>query len=210
MHKGRNEPCGRKPQRIPHILRESFSLGINLPLEVIRSNTSEGAEKQRCDPSPTKRVAVEPKETRPDRRCLHENSAGNRAIAFLVEYRAAHKLKANHARRDLNEHLFASVIKRRISTKSSTDSAQDLEDRSDQILAMVLTQTFDYMIKLGLEYSYLTAGKSFLFLRVKADDPKTLYYHLVDPDDAQGVSGLEHLASSYGNPAKNLVAALYL
>ncbi|RYC53877.1 hypothetical protein CHU98_g12333 [Xylaria longipes] len=161
----------------------NHSLSIGLPLGVIRSNTSEGAEKQRREPSPTKRVAVEPKQINPDRRCLREDSAGNHAIAFVVEYKAAHKLQASHMRRGLDEHLFASVIKRCTSTRSSADSAQALEDRSDQILAMVLTQTFDYMIRLGLEYSYVTAGKSFLFLRVKADDPKTLYYHLVDPDE---------------------------
>jgi hypothetical protein len=48
---------------------------------------------------------------------------------------------------------------------------------------MVLTQTYDYMIRLGLEYSYLTAGKSFIFLHVKANDPRILYYHFADPDD---------------------------
>ncbi|CAH0046111.1 unnamed protein product [Clonostachys solani] len=167
-----------------HTSRISFanhSLSIHIPVdEVIQSTTR---EKQRRNTSPTKRVAIEPKEIRPDRRCLREDTEGNRSIAFVVEYKAAHKLQINQVRRGLNEHLFSRAIKRRLSGKSRTDDNQALEDRSDNVLAMVLTQTFDYMIRLGLEYSYLTAGKSFIFLRVKADDPKTLYYHLADPDD---------------------------
>lgn len=141
----------------------NHSLTINLPLEeVVRSDISEGAEKKRYKPSP--RVAVEPKEINPDRRCLREDIKGNCAIAFVVEYKAAHKLQANHIRRSLSKDLFTNVIKRCNSNKSSTDSTQSREDSFDQILAMVLTQTFDYMIRLGLEYSYLTAGKLFLFL----------------------------------------------
>jgi hypothetical protein len=178
-----------------NVSRISFanhSLSVNLPAdELTQGDFHQGIEKQRRDPSPTKRVAVEPKEINPDRRCLREDFAGNRAIAFVVEYKAAHKLQANQVRRGLDEHLFTNVIKRRRSTKSSTNSAQVLEERSDQILAMVLTQTFDYMIRLGLKYSYLTAGKSFLFLVVEEDDPATLYYHLVDPgeeaEDDEGV-----------------------
>lgn len=170
-----------------NVSRISFanhSLSVNLPAdELTQGDLRQGIEKQRRDPSPTKRVAVEPKEINPDRRCLREDFAGNRAIAFVVEYKAAHKLQANQVRRGLNEHLFANVIKRRRSTKSSTDSAQVLEERSDQVLAMVLTQTYDYMIRLGLKYSYLTAGKSFLFLMVEEDDPATLYYHLANPDE---------------------------
>jgi exonuclease VII small subunit len=171
------------------ILFRNHSLTVNLPLEeVVRSDISEGAEKKRYKPSPG--VAVEPKEINPDRRCLREDIKGNRAIAFVVEYKAAHKLQANHIRRSLSKDLFTNVIKRCNSNKSSTDSTQSREDSFDQILAMVLTQTFDYMIRLGLEYSYLTAGKSFLFLWIKADDPKTLYYYLADPDkDAEDKNG---------------------
>jgi hypothetical protein len=78
----------------------NHSLSVNPSLEeVVRSDTSEGTEKQRREPSPTKRVAVEPKEINPDRRCLREDATGNRAIAFVVEYKAAHKLQANHLRR---------------------------------------------------------------------------------------------------------------
>lgn len=74
--------------------------------------------------------------------------------------------------RGLNEHLFATVIKGRMSSNSSSDSVQVLEDRSDQTLAMVTTQAHDYMIRLGLEFSYLNVGSGFLFLHIDATTPQ--------------------------------------
>ena len=47
----------------------------------------------------------------------------------------------------------------------------------------VATQTFHYMIENGLEYSYITTGEAFVFLRIKTNDPTTLYYHVVVPND---------------------------
>ncbi len=40
------------------------------------------------------------------------------------------------------------------------------------------------MIDFGVEYSYFTVGKSFIFLRVKFNDPTTVYYHIIAPDQA--------------------------
>ncbi|OAA34141.1 Protein kinase-like domain protein [Metarhizium rileyi] len=169
---------------LSRILFRSNSLSV-VPslLEVVPSDTSEDTQKQRLEPSPTKRVAVEPNVINPDRRCLRRDAKGNRAIIFVVEYKAAHKLQSNHVRRGLNEHLFRNVVRKKMSTKSSADSTQAQEDKFDRILAMILTQTFDFMIRMGLEYSYITAGKLFLFLHVKADNPRTLYYHFMDPEE---------------------------
>ncbi|KAF5023802.1 hypothetical protein F66182_4158 [Fusarium sp. NRRL 66182] len=175
-----------------------------------RSIAKEFVGGQRRNPSPTKRVAAESQEIRPDRRCLRQDTEGNRAIAFVVEYKAAHQLQTKQVQRGLDEHLMMSVVKRRLSTRSTSDKAQANEDRSDNVLVMALTQTFDYMIRLGLEYSYLTAGKSFLFLRIKADDPRTLLYHLADPgaevDD--GKSGLDYSKTAVGQVAGFTLLAL--
>ncbi|GAO17095.1 hypothetical protein UVI_02003640 [Ustilaginoidea virens] len=170
----------------------NHSLGVNPPAdEILQGDLPEGTEKQRRDQSPRKRVAVEPKKIIPDRRCLREDPAGNREISFVIEYKAAHLLQPSRVRRGLTKHLFTNVIKARASTKSSTDEAQSSKDRSDRILAMALTQTYDYMIRLGLKYSYLAAGKLFVFLLVEEDDPTTLHYHMVDPageaEDDEGV-----------------------
>jgi hypothetical protein len=38
------------------------------------------------------------------------------------------------------------------------------------------------MIENGLEYSKLTIGEADVFLRLKEDEPHTLYYHLAEPN----------------------------
>ena len=37
------------------------------------------------------------------------------------------------------------------------------------------------MIDNGLEYSYISTGQAFVFLRVLEDDPTTVYYYLAEP-----------------------------
>jgi len=39
------------------------------------------------------------------------------------------------------------------------------------------------MIQCGLEYSYITTGEAFVFLRIKEEDPTTLYYHVTVPNE---------------------------
>jgi hypothetical protein len=58
-----------------------------------------------------------------------------------------------------------------------TELKERSEHNSDEAVAAVLTQTFHYMIQCGLEYSYITTGEAFVFLRIKEEDPTTLYYH---------------------------------
>src|SRR5437868_4952134 len=66
-------------------------------------------------------------------------------------------------------------------------------DKANKFVAMVLAQTFHYMIVSGLEYSYFTSGEALVFLRIKANDSPTAYYHLVVPNEEvepKGGSGL--------------------
>ncbi|KAF4967381.1 hypothetical protein FSARC_5060 [Fusarium sarcochroum] len=196
---------------MPRISFANYSVSLDLVSDgAARSIAREHGGQHRRNPSPTKRVAAESQEIRPDRRCIRQDLEGNRAIAFVVEYKAAHQLQAEKVRQSLHEDLMTSVVKRRLSTRSTSDEAQAKEDRSDDVLAMALTQTFDYMIRLGLEYSYLTAGKSFLFLRIKADDPRTLYYHLADPDaDVHNENGeLDYSRTAVGQVAGFTLLAL--
>ncbi|MCJ1402238.1 hypothetical protein MMC11_005458 [Xylographa trunciseda] len=58
-----------------------------------------------------------------------------------------------------------------------------LQYNADKLIAAIATQTFHYMIENGLEYSYITTGEAFVFLRVLLEDPRTLYYHVTVPVD---------------------------
>jgi hypothetical protein len=61
-----------------------------------------------------------------------------------------------------------------------------LEDICHHIMVAVITQTFSYMIYAGLEYGYVYTGKAFIFLHVPYDNPSTVYYYLLVPEDDVG------------------------
>jgi hypothetical protein len=64
-----------------------------------------------------------------------------------------------------------------------TDLKERLEHNSDEVVVAVLTQTFHYMIQCGLEYSYISYWRDTVFLRIKGEDPTTLYYHVKVPKE---------------------------
>lgn len=54
--------------------------------------------------------------------------------------------------------------------------------RSERLTAKAPTETYKYMIKKGLEYSYLVTAGAFVLLWVRENEPHTLYYHLAEPN----------------------------
>lgn len=74
--------------------------------------------------------------------------------------------------------------------KIPTDPKMKQQYDADRRVASVVTQTFHYMILCGLEYSYISIGKAFAFLWIKEkDDPTTVYYHLVVPNQELTTTG---------------------
>ena len=84
-------------------------------------------------------------------------------------------------------HVFHGVkVSRVLSTPPGDDfflrtSKEDSVSTTGQVsgdvyIATAICQTFHYMITAGLEFGYVAAGDSLVFLRVREDDPNTLYY----------------------------------
>jgi len=98
----------------------------------------------------------------------------------LIEYKPAHKLPET----DLEKGLRAMNVHREVvqEYRIPTDKEKRQQYDVDKKVAFAVTQTFDYMIKSGLEYSYLSTGKAFIFLWVKEADPTTVLYHLITAD----------------------------
>ena len=132
------------------------------------------------------------KKTRADQFCVYRNVEDVRKLLFLVEYKPPHKiskdnLQAGFRPMDIEETLRMATIPTELEAK--------LQYNADQLIAAVATQTFHYMIENGLEYSYITTGETFVFLRIKEDDPTTLYYHLAVPGDEIDDQELDFLLS---------------
>ncbi|KAI2624290.1 hypothetical protein GGR54DRAFT_595860 [Hypoxylon sp. NC1633] len=121
------------------------------------------------------------------RKCLE----GDENLAFVYGHKAAHDFRVEDVKPALvKEKLFMEVVQRVNENKTKTDPELTDRDEADEEVAMDLTQVFDYMIQRGVAYGYVAAGKALVFLHVKQDDLRTLYYHLCVPDEeAAGGNG---------------------
>lgn len=114
-------------------------------------------------------------------------AGGDYDLAFVFDDQVAYQLNVEDLKRALSKHkLFTEVVQQ-----------ANKPDDGDQQIAMALTQVFDHMIRRGLAYGYVTAGKALVFLHIKLDDVRTLHYHLCVPDevDDESKTAVPQLAS---------------
>ena len=137
---------------------------------------------------------------RADQFCVYGESGGTRRLLFLIEYKPPHKLSVGNLRAGLRNMNIKEEVFDRIKipvfkekpeeqmTTADEDARQEkLQYNADKLVAAVVTQTFHTMINFGLEYGYITTGEAFVFLQIRWEDPRTLFYHLIVPgEDAEG------------------------
>ncbi|KAI9731009.1 MAG: hypothetical protein M1834_005470 [Cirrosporium novae-zelandiae] len=153
---------------IPHA-NEKFSLGKGVVFENHANTLNDDVEKERFG-----------KRSRLDQVCVYHKNDGNRSLAFVIEYKAAHKLSVAYFRAGLRPmNLWEEVVQR---VTVPTDPDEKLKYNAERLVGAAVTQTFSYMIDEGIEYSYLTNGLARVFLRIRRDDPTTLYYYLAEPN----------------------------
>ena len=114
---------------------------------------------------------------RADQFCVYNTSSETQntevhIAAFIIEYKAPHKLTLGYIYEGLNDMELEEVVRCR-----ETDSPQDYFRR---LIAAVITQAFSYMVRAGLEYGCVCTGEAFIFLRVP-HNPKMVYYFLSVP-----------------------------
>ncbi|KAG7120275.1 hypothetical protein HYQ46_006664 [Verticillium longisporum] len=80
------------------------------------------------------------------------------------------------------------VIERANSSRSRSYAELQEQEKAEEQIAMALTQVFDYMVRYGVAYGYISAGKSLVFLHIDRSDPQTLYCHPCVPDEDVGES----------------------
>src|SRR5271154_351884 len=86
-----------------------------------------------------------------DQACVFRNAQGDRSLLFVREYKAAHKLTVEYLRAGLRPmEVREEVIQR---ATIPTDPEEKLKYNADRLVSAAVTQTFEYMIDNGLEYS---------------------------------------------------------
>lgn len=167
------------------------------------TDPSHGTERQerRSQTGPNKRVATEQRvktpPTNPDGWGVRTRLSGDESHAFVFDYKAAHKIDTESVKSAVSkETLFMEVIQRMNSNKYQSDDKLREGERKEELIAMALTQVFDYMVRYEVVYGYVVAGKTLLFLHVDRSDLQTLYCHACVPqedvDAAAGENWAEH------------------
>ncbi|EEH40228.2 hypothetical protein PAAG_02283 [Paracoccidioides lutzii Pb01] len=126
-------------------------------------------------------ISIKHKAWRPrsDQLCVFRTNEELETLLFVVENKAGHKLRPANLRVGLQPSNFWEEVVQ--AHEIPSDQEEKLIYDTKQISGAAITQIFDYMIKEGVENGYLTTGQAFIFLRIKEDDPTTLYYHLAEP-----------------------------
>ncbi|KAJ5584704.1 uncharacterized protein N7459_004504 [Penicillium hispanicum] len=124
--------------------------------------------------------ATQPRTSRPraDQFCVYNKGPGEKVPAFIIEYKAPHKVSLAHIRAGLQDMDLDEVLR-----LQEDESPEDICRRT---MAAVITQTFSYMIHGGLEYGFVCTGEAYIFLRVPDNDPSTIYYYLSVPEEDVG------------------------
>jgi hypothetical protein len=127
----------------------------------------------------------------PDGLGIWEHPDGENILAFVFDYKAAYKLRADESLKTAlaKENLFMEVIQRINSKKMTTDCKLSGQDDIDMHVSRALTQVFDCMVRRGASYGFTIAGNSLVFLHVKQDDLRTLYYHTCMVDEEEVKNG---------------------
>jgi hypothetical protein len=63
-----------------------------------------------------------------------------------------------------------------------TDLGEKFIYRLEWLVAAALTQTYRYIVKNGIAYSYFTIGEVYVFLYIIESELYTLYYHFTEPN----------------------------
>ncbi|KAH6869666.1 hypothetical protein B0T10DRAFT_280677 [Thelonectria olida] len=159
--------------------------------KVGEEDPSDERQERRRRTGPNKRVASEQRvkrpPTKPDGAGVRTRLGGDESLAFVYDYKAAHKVELEYLKPAIaKEKLFMEVMERISSNKSRSDTELRGQDKAEALIAMALTQVFDYMVRYEVAYGYIAAGESLLFLHIDRADPQTLYCHPCVPDEDVG------------------------
>lgn len=123
----------------------------------------------------------------PDAFCVYRRNDEKQVPLAAVELKPPHKLPLPillAGMRDMDP--LKDVVNRATIPEKKEDPEAYFNYQADRLVAAAVIQTFSYMIENGLEYGYLGTGEAFVFLRVRENNPETVYYRLCIPNEEVG------------------------
>ncbi|KAL8747389.1 MAG: hypothetical protein Q9190_000735 [Brigantiaea leucoxantha] len=122
-----------------------------------------------------------PTRVNPDQLCVYKMEDGATELLLVVEYKAPHKITKECFRAALNGVRDLNMLKVRDQDRIPINARKNFIYKARQLVAAAATQTYQYMLETGCEYSCIATGESIVFLRIEEEDTNTLYYHLAEP-----------------------------
>ncbi|GJN86985.1 hypothetical protein PLIIFM63780_010567 [Purpureocillium lilacinum] len=170
------------------IAKESFDLGGGIVFENHPHALSDIAEEvvdrqTRPAPPSTPGHGENLKKLQADQICIYRSDGGqgSRTRAFICEYKPPPKLTIQHLHVGLQiRDIYKAVVNRKTIPTSEHTEAR-FKYHAERLTASAITQTYNYMIEGGLEYSVVTTGEAFVFLKIDWGEPGTLFHHLAVP-----------------------------
>jgi hypothetical protein len=88
---------------------------------------------------------------------------GEKVPAFIIEYKAPHKLSLAHIKEGLQKIELDKVVR--------YQEEEMPEDICRRVLAAIITQPFSYMIQGGIEHAYVCTAEAFIFVFLEMSLP---------------------------------------
>ncbi|KAL9595274.1 MAG: hypothetical protein Q9219_006550 [cf. Caloplaca sp. 3 TL-2023] len=118
-----------------------------------------------------------------DQLCVKHLNEGSQSVVVVFELKAPHK--ATRELLTVGLHPFENLRSNVASwvAKQSPPCAKEhqFQRAADKFVAMIVTQTYSYMVRAGLGYGCIMTGHAMVFLHVKKDEPGTVYYYHAEP-----------------------------
>ncbi|KAL2884857.1 hypothetical protein HOO65_090152 [Ceratocystis lukuohia] len=120
----------------------------------------------------------------PDKVCLVKKRVAGEAeverLAYVIKYKLPAKFSMDAVRAAIRPmNLAREVINK---NKIPNDPSERFVHKSAYFGVAAVVQTYEYMIRCGLEYGLLTTCEAYIFLKIDWTNPEVVYYHVADPE----------------------------
>ncbi|KAL4893407.1 hypothetical protein BDV59DRAFT_30432 [Aspergillus ambiguus] len=158
----------------------SLSLSQRQPRRSIRLAAKSSQVGPSTQPPRRGQKATQQRTSRPraDQFCVYNKGPEGKVPAFIIEYKAPHKVSLAHIRAGLQDMDLDEVLR--------LQEGESPEDICRRTVAAIITQAFSYMIPAGVESGLVCTGQAYIYLRIPEDDPSTVLYYLSVPEEDVG------------------------
>ncbi|KAL9593855.1 MAG: hypothetical protein Q9219_007351 [cf. Caloplaca sp. 3 TL-2023] len=184
---------GEEPGK-PSTARVKLGLGKGMAFENHANTLTKVTGMDRKNASPTYA----------DQLCVKHDDAGNEIAVAVIELKPPHKATKDLIAVGLHPMVIGDIASKRIQDASSSEDK--FQRSADRFIAMVVTQTFSYMVESGISHGCIITGEVMIFLFIREDDPSTVFYYHADPiaevkDELASSEAFPHQCTSIGQLA---------